>query len=360
MIFKMPTIIYEEKECVKNHGKDMKKYGDKALIVTGRSSSKINGSLEDVTEALKANSISYEIYDRVEENPTVETVMEARDIAVGCDADFVIGIGGGSPMDAAKAIAVMAYYKEKGAEFLYESVTDVKSLPVIAVPTTCGTGSEATGTAVLTLHSAKTKKSMNHKIFPKLSLVDCKYIKNAPTKIINDTAIDALAHLVESYINSNATDYSRMLACEGLRIWSKSRKAFESGSAADEDYRNMMNASTIAGMAIAHTGTSLPHGLSYTLTYNMGMPHGKAVGYFLGGYLSEAPEEYSIPVLKLAGFKNADEYKEFYKKVCNPEKVSEEMLDKAVEAVISNESKLKNCPFKVDKEAVLRMTELYA
>lgn len=261
-------------------------------------------------------------------------------------------------MDAAKAIAVMSYYKEKSAEFLYESVTDVKSLPVVAVPTTCGTGSEATGVAVLTLHSEKTKRSMTHKIFPKLSLVDYKYIKDAPQKVINDTAIDALAHLVESYINTNATDYSRMLACEGMRIWRRSKNALESGSATDEDYRNMMNASTIAGMAIAHTGTSLPHGLSYILTYNMGMPHGKAVGYFLGGYLRETPQEDRTQVLELAGFKDVNEYEAFYKKVCSPEKVSGKILDKAVVSVASNQSKLRNCPFEVDKESIIRMTNL--
>ena len=90
------------------HGKELAALGKKALIVTGRSSAKKTGALQDVTAALESNRTGYVIFDRVEENPSIETVMQARDLAVAEQVDFCIGIGGGSPMDAAKAIALMA------------------------------------------------------------------------------------------------------------------------------------------------------------------------------------------------------------------------------------------------------------
>lgn len=183
----------------------------------------------------------------------------------------------------------MIYHKNENKDFLYKSVSNSQSLPVIEVPTTCGTGSEVTTVAVLTVHNEKTKKSMSHRIFPRMALVDEKYIKNAPLKVICDTAIDALAHIVESCINNNATEYSKMFAKEGLEAWSKFKDVLLGNrEATDEDFHNMMYASTLAGMCIAHAGTSLPHGLSYPITYELGIPHGKAVGYFLPGYINES------------------------------------------------------------------------
>ena len=200
MRFNLPVLVYQEKNCVHNHADEIAQMGKNALIVTGRNSSKKNGSLDDVINALKSKNIKYTVYDGVEENPSVETVMEARKIGVKAGCDFIIGIGGGSPMDAAKAIGVMIYYKNENKDFLYKSVSNSQSLPVIEVPTTCGTGSEVTTVAVLTVHNEKTKKSMSHRIFPRMALVDEKYIKNAPLKVICDTAIDALAHILKAVL----------------------------------------------------------------------------------------------------------------------------------------------------------------
>ena len=103
----MPTKVYNEKNCVENHSRELAALGTKALIVTGKHSSRINGSLEDVKGALERERIPYVIFDEIEENPSVETVMKARALGVSEGADFVIGVGGGSPMDASKAISLM-------------------------------------------------------------------------------------------------------------------------------------------------------------------------------------------------------------------------------------------------------------
>lgn len=135
MYFYLPTRIYSERDCVKKYGAEWAALGKKALIVTGKSSAS-NGSLADVTEVLEEQGVPYYIFDETEPNPSVEMVMKVRDIGVQEQADFVIGIGGGSPMDAAKAIALMIANKEKGADFLYQKGEDT-ALPVVEVPTTC-------------------------------------------------------------------------------------------------------------------------------------------------------------------------------------------------------------------------------
>ena len=353
MFYYMPTHIYEEAGCVRNHGKEWTSLGSKAMIVTGHTSAKRNGALADVEETLEANQVSYILFDQVEENPSIETIMQARQIGLDEGVDFVIGIGGGSPMDAAKAIALMIRKPEAGPEYLYTKGDDT-AIPVVEVPTTCGTGSESTPYAILTIHAKETKGSISHRIFPAYGLIDAGYLAYAPKQVICNTAVDALGHLIESYINSNATDYSRMLNEKALEVWSRSIPYLTGArEALPTDYSNLMNASCMAGMSISHTGTSLPHGLSYPVTYTMGMPHGAAIGYFLYGYLKYAPAKARDFVLNRAGFKDLDAFGMFYEQVCHPGNVDPAILERSVDVVINNPAKLKNCPYQVT-ETMLR------
>ena len=212
-----PVELYQEENCVLNHQDRIAALGKRALVVTGKSSAR-NGSLDDLLKAFENNSISYEIFNEVEENPSVETVMRIRDSYVNSGIEFVAGLGGGSAIDAAKAAAIMMYFPDKDAGFLYQTPDKVYSLPIVAIPTTCGTGTEATPSAVLTLHDKHTKNSVSHKIFPTLSLVDARYIKTLPLQVLRNSAIDALAHLIESHVNSTSTAYSRLFTASGLRI----------------------------------------------------------------------------------------------------------------------------------------------
>lgn len=355
MFFYMPTKVYQEKSAVSNHADEWSGLGTKALIVTGRNSARTNGSLADVIDALSKNSREYAIFDEIEENPSVDTIMRARDFGIDAGVDFVIGIGGGSPLDSAKAIALMIFHKDKDKEYLYTKGSD-EALPVIAVPTTCGTGSEVTPYSILTRTELLSKGSIPHKVFPRFALVDSTYLSFAPTKVLHNTAVDALAHFYESYINTNATDYSRMMVEKGLKVWARSKDVLAGNRAAlPEDYDNMMLASSMAGMAISMTGTSLPHGLSYPVTVRRGMAHGMGVGYFQAGYIREAAKEDRENVLKWSGFKDADELADFYGKVCTSEKLDEEILLLCAEEILSNEAKLKNCPYIVDREKMLRI-----
>lgn len=348
--FYMPTRVFEDDDCVWNKRMELSKLGKKTLIVTGKNSSKINGSLSDVEKALTDISCEWVIYDKVEENPSVETVVEAATIGLNEAVDYIIAIGGGSPMDAAKAIALLIYNKTTDGDYLYDSSKSSLALPVVAIPTTCGTGSEVTGVSVLTVHGKKTKCSLPHKIFPCMALVDSKYLQFASDKIIRDTAVDALSHLWESYINTMANDYSKMIACEGLKVWSEIKDALINCTYSKEDYKNLMHAATLAGMAIAHAGTTIPHSLSYSVTYEIGTSHGKAVGMFLSGYLEKTPEDMRKLMLNLAGFDSVSEFDDFFETVCGRDEISDELKTRIVEEVYARKAKLEMVPFTVDKK----------
>ena len=353
MQFFMPTKLYIESNAVRNHAAELASLGTRALIVTGRSSAAKNGSLADVKEALESFSVEYDVFPEIEENPSVETVMKGRDFGLECGSDFVVGIGGGSALDAAKGIALMVRQREKTVDYLYEPGGSDDALPVACVPTTCGTGSEVTSVFILTRHDLRAKGSSPHKLFPRLALVDGKYLASAPRSVLNDTSIDALGHLIESHINTKATDITRMITREGLRVWSESRDILTGSRAPDEtDYLRMMTASALGGMAIAHTGTTLPHGLSYGITYEMGMPHGKAIGYFLAGYLDAAPSDMTKDILSIIGFRSTEEFKAFYTAVCEPETVPDELIQNVVDNQLRRGDKLALCPFDTPRETV--------
>lgn len=349
MFFYMPTRVYSEKDCVKNHGKELCSLGTKALIVTGKKSSGKNGSLQDVESALEQNGVPYVIYNQIEENPSIETVMDAREFGLKEGADFVIGIGGGSPMDAAKAIALMMKHSKKSADFLYEKGAD-DAYPVAAVPTTCGTGSETTPYSILTIHAKRTKSGLPHHIFPKYAFVDGKYLESAPQSVLNATAVDALGHFIESRVNTKATEYSIMLCRAGMSIWGRCKEVLTGAKQADEKiYADMMNASTIAGMAISHTGTSLPHGLSYYLTYERGVAHGRAVGVFLPGYLEAADAEVRGEILNILQMDSMEEFRGFLSEVLGKVEIPADLKERALEGILSNQAKLANCPFTADR-----------
>lgn len=357
MRYDMPVELYFEPNAVQNHGKQLASLGKRAMIVTGKHSSRQNGSLRDVTDVLDREAVSYVIFDDIEENPSVETVVKAAKEAVEQKVDFVIGLGGGSPMDASKAIALLAKNPaliDLARTVLYEA-SELAYLPLVEIPTTSGTGSEVTPYSILTLHDCKTKQSISHRIYAKLALVDAGYLRTASYQGMISTCVDALAHLVESYLNVNASTFSRMYAKEGLALWGSvkevllSKEAF--GSMQEKDYERFMEASVLAGIAIAHTGTSLPHGLSYPVTYETGMAHGKAVGIFLPGFLSGYEDQEAVGVvLSTLGFSTVEAFRRYMGSLLGEIKLSDALWEKDKEALLSNPAKLKNYPFPVTEE----------
>ena len=375
----MPTKVYNEKNCVENHSRELAALGTQALIVTGKHSSRNNGSLEDVKGALERERIPYVIFDEIEENPSVETVMKARALGVSEGADFVIGVGGGSPIDASKAISLMMANPEHDERLLYTKVQTSadgpvrEAFPVAEVPTTAGTGSEVTPYAILTKNvlpdivlttvplekdreafaylEKRTKQSISHHIFPALALVDVTYLQTASRTGCINTAVDTLAHLIESHLNTNSTEYSRIYSEMGLRTWAKIKDKLLRFEIGEEERQALMRACTLGGMAIAHTGTSLPHGLSYPITCEMGVPHGKAVGIFLPGFIRNyGNQEEAMKVLYLLDFGGEQTFCEYIRQLLGEVVISEELWERTMDEVLANPAKLKNYPFMLDRE----------
>lgn len=288
MNFFVNTKVITGADCVKSNAEKIGSYGKKCLIVTGATSAKKCGALDDVASALESQGVQYEIYDKICQNPTVESCFEAGLLANSIGADFIVGIGGGSPLDASKAVAVIAANPGISEEKLYAMQWDNRPLPVVAVGTTAGTGSEVTSVAVITNSKGLKKSFRNDLTYPVLSFGDPKYTMSLSDSFTRSTAVDALAHCVESFFCRSANDISKVFAVAGVKKLLKTfDKIISQGTEALtlDDREQLYNASLLGGYAIAVTGTALPHALGYFLTENYGIAHGTACAVFLNEFI---------------------------------------------------------------------------
>lgn len=288
MNFFVNTKVITGVDCVKNNADKIGSYGKKCLIVTGASSAKKCGALDDVISALTVVGVKYEIYDKICQNPTVDSCIEAGKLACKIKADFILGIGGGSPLDASKAIAAVAANPDISEEKLYSMDWANKPLPIVAVGTTAGTGSEVTSVAVITNSKGFKKSFRNDLSYPVLSLGDPRYTHSLSDSFTRSTAVDALAHCVESFFNRSANDISKVFAVAGVkklvRVLGKMAETPTYVLAAD-DREQLYNASLLGGYAISVTGTAFPHAVGYFLTENYGIAHGTACAVFLNEFI---------------------------------------------------------------------------
>ena len=289
MDFSMPTKLYCEENAVLRHSGELGEFGRRCLVVTGGKAAKSCGALEDMFKALDNEGIEYCVYDRVEPNPTVNCVFEGGRLAAQKGCEFVVGIGGGSPMDAAKAIAVVGANPGLDEEGLYSMSWPNEPLPIVLVGTTAGTGSEVTPVAVITASNGRKRSLRGDKIFAKLSFGDVRYTMSMPLNLTKSTAVDAWAHCMESYFSKKATDVSRGFAAEGMRQLLEPLKALAEGKLPDDEYRGRLyEGSILGGMAISITGTNLGHNLGYYMTETYNVPHGFACSMFLPALIRHA------------------------------------------------------------------------
>lgn len=291
MQFHMPTQVLMETDCVHHNAAAFCELGSKALIVTGRVSAKSNGSLADVTATLSANGQQWVVFDQVQSNPTIASAYAGAALARAEKVDFVIGIGGGSPMDAAKAISLLAC-QDIPEENLFTGTYGTAALPALMIPTTAGTGSEVTQYAVLTNDKAQTKTSIGSPIlFPAYALLDARYMLGLPRQGTIHTAVDALSHSVEGMMTIRATPFSDAIAIESIRRIAQCFPALRSGSLALADRENLLYASMLGGIVVAHTKTTSVHAMGYSLTYFKNMDHGLANGLLLAGFMGFVAKE---------------------------------------------------------------------
>ncbi len=290
----MPTKVICGRDCVLSQGECFKALGTHALIVTGKSSA-ANGALGDVLAALAKNGQTATVFDRVTPNPTVACVREGVALLAAAGADCIVAIGGGSPMDAAKAIATLAV-QERTDDEIFAGGYEARALPMAHVPTTAGTGSEVTPYTILTNDAKETKTSITSPaMFPRLAFLDGKYMAHLPVASTVNTALDAFSHAVEGMLSRNATPLSDALARESLHIlYPLLRKT--AGELTLDERDALLYASMLAGMTIAQSGTTAVHGMGYALTYFYGIDHGRANGLLLGGALRLC-EKKKVPAL---------------------------------------------------------------
>lgn len=285
MGFHMPTKVIYQKDCVLKNRELIRNLGEHFLVVTGKSSKK-NGSLEDLLDALEGKE-TY-IYDETPENPPLDIIKPIAQ-KYG-NADVVIGLGGGSPMDTAKAVAILLENKELDPIDLYNKEKYKRARPIVCIPTTAGTGSEVTQYSVLTVDGKK--RGFSHEcIFPTYAFVDYKYTLTLNRELTLSTALDALSHAVEGYISLKATQFSDVLALNSINLIKEYLPRLLD-DLENEFYRErIIFASTLAGIVIAQTGTTIAHALGYPLTTDKGVKHGIATAVFLPFELQEAKIE---------------------------------------------------------------------
>ncbi len=272
----MPVKCYFGHHCLNNLSQHI--LGKKALIVSGQKSARLCGALADVIAELGKANTPYHVYAEITENPSLISVNKGAGILKAQKCDFIIAIGGGSPIDAAKAIAVVAANNMEATD-IYNASLIKKAYPLIAIPTTSGTGTEVTPYSVIT-DTVNMKKAGfgNLLIYPKVSFMDPHYTLTLPFTQTRDTAVDALSHLLEGiYSNSrNPLVYPYIYAGIQLII---DKLPLALANPDNLDYRtHLMQAAFYGGVVIAQTGTTLQHSIGYPLTSEYNVSHGLANG----------------------------------------------------------------------------------
>ena len=289
MNFYVPTKIIIGKGCLGANSDVFSKTGKRCIIVTGKNGAKKSGALDDLMVTLQSVGVEYVIFDGIEQNPSYSSCLAAAIKAKEADVDFIIGVGGGSPLDAAKAIAVLAACSDTSEETMYSMKWDAEPLPVIAIGTTAGTGSEVTPVAVITSSKGLKKSLRADALYPIVSFGDATYTMSLSPEFTRSTALDALSHCLESYFNRTANDVSKTFAIRGIAILVEMlQKTVDCHTAplSFEDREKLYCASIYGGLAISVTGTAFPHALGYFLSEQYNISHGNACAVYLEEFIN--------------------------------------------------------------------------
>jgi alcohol dehydrogenase len=248
----------------------------KALIVTDKGVVKAN-LLAAVEDSLKAQKIAFDIFDQVEAEPPARNVDDGAKIAIDNGADIVIGVGGGSSLDVAKGISAVVVNKGKILDYAGLELIPKRGLPKILVPTTAGTGSEATRVIVIVDETQNLKAAVHsNKNLADVAIVDPLLTLSMPPKVTADTGADALVHAIESYVSALATPFSDLLSLEATRLIAAYLPAAYAKAENMEARYHMSLAATMAGMAFTSSNLGAVHALSNILGIKYHLSHGRA------------------------------------------------------------------------------------
>lgn len=304
----LPVNLIFGRGKVNTLGQETKKYGNKALIVTGRNSTKKTGLLDKAKKLLEDSGVETVIFDKVAQNPLTTTVYEGAGIAKAEGIDVIVGLGGGSIMDAAKSIAFMSKNDGDVSDYIYNRKRSDEALPIILVPTTCGTGSEGNSFSVLTNPDNKDKKSLRcNAIIAKASIIDPELMTTMPKHILASVGFDALCHNMEAYISKAAQPLTDMKALQGIELIGKYLVRAYNDSTDMEAYEKITWASTLGGMVINNAGVAAPHGMEHPASGLKDIVHGRGLAALTPVIYEEsidaAPEKFAV-ISKLLGGKD--------------------------------------------------------
>jgi alcohol dehydrogenase class IV len=273
----MPTRVECGNGLSQKTGEMIKELGATRVLVVTDKGVRAANLLEGIEKSLKAINLDYEIYDEVEPNPSVETIDNGTRFLKNHKSDAVLAVGGGSSIDTAKAIAVMA--TNPGSILDYEGVGKIQNppLPIIAIPTTAGTGSEVTNSTVITNKETHFKLGvLSSYLFPTLAILDPALTLQLPQGITAATGMDALTHAIESYTSKAATPVSQAFAMQAMKMIGENlTKSYFVGTDI-VSREKMLVASMMAGAAFSQSRLGNVHAISHTFGGVFNIPHGIA------------------------------------------------------------------------------------
>lgn len=303
--YNLPVNIIFGRGRVSEIGAEVLKYGETALIVTGKNSTKKTGLLDKTIKLLNKSGIKTIVFDKVEQNPLTTTAYYGAELAKKEKCDVVVGLGGGSIMDAAKAIAFIALNEGDVSDYIFGKKISNKALPIILVPTTCGTGSEGNGFAVLTNPDNNDKKSLRcNAIVAKASIIDPELMTTMPKHILASVGFDALCHNMEAYLSKNEQPLTTMMALQGIELIGKNLVKVYKNIDDMEAFEKITWASTLGGMVINTAGVTAPHGMEHPASGLKNIVHGRGLAaltpVIYEESISAAPEKFAM-ISKLLG-----------------------------------------------------------
>lgn len=253
-------------------------YGKKALVVTGTGSTRRSGLLDRVTESLQNAGIDSVVFDKVTQNPLTTTVYEGVSAALENECDMILGVGGGSVMDAAKAIAFCCKNEGDISDYIFGKKQGSGALPIILIPTTCGTGSEGNQIAVLTNPETMDKKALyTLQIMPCVSVIDPLVMMTMPVNVLSSVGFDAFTHALEAYTSRKANPITDTQALLAMKLIAKNLPLLVQGNGGDEAWEAVSLAAVLGGMVIGAAGVSAAHGMEHPASGLKNIVHGRGL-----------------------------------------------------------------------------------
>ena len=369
--YHLPVNLVFGRGRVAELGSIAKTYGKKALIVTGKGSTKKSGLLDRAVKYLEEAGLESVLFDNVSQNPLTTTAMEGAEFAKENGCDVVVALGGGSIMDCAKAIAFLAVNDGDINDYIFNRLESDVALPLILVPTTCGTGSEGNGFAVLTNPDNGDKKSLRcNAIVAKASIIDSELMETMPKHILASVGFDALCHCMEAYISKIAQPMTDMLALQGMELIGANLLKVYQGNGDAEAWDAVTWASTIGGMVINTAGVTVPHGMEHPASGLRNIVHGRGLAALTPPVIEEsikgAPEKFAA-ISRCLGGKDetdcADRVRQLLKDIDLATTLSEQgILPEDIDWMVENCFKVSaagiaNHPVTFDREDIKRLYE---